>query len=284
MPIQFIKYSLTVALIASFLSVKAQYNEFGIMIGGSTYKGELSAHTFNTDFVHPAFGAFYRHNWDRRWSWKVEINYGKISGDDALSKVAWERDRNLSFESTILELSPQIEFNFFPYETGHPDFPFTPYFFTGISVFKFNPQAYYGNNLIDLQPLGTEGQGGNGSSKYNLVAIAIPIGGGFKFNVGRFGIGVEVGARRSYSDYIDDVSTTYPDPVALRASNGNLAVIMSNRSFSSRDTSLNQPVFNYKQRGNSQDKDWYVFGGITIYFRLTSVLKDICRPFRLRRY
>lgn len=281
---RFLRSSLCVALLFSFSSVKAQYNEFGFMIGGSNYKGELSAHTFNNDFLHFAFGGFYRHNWDRRWSWKLEVNYGKISGNDAYASTAYERDRNLSFESNILEVSPQIEFNFFPYETGHPDFPFTPYLFTGLSIFKFNPQAYNGNNLVDLQPLGTEGQGINGTKKYKLVALAIPIGGGFKFNVGHFGVGIEVGARRAYTDYIDDVSTTYPNPAQLLAVNGPLAVIMSDRSFSSADTSLNHPVFNFKQRGNSKDKDWYVFGGITVYFRLTSVLKDICRPFRLRRY
>ncbi len=254
------------------------------MIGASNYKGELSAHTFNTDFLHPAFGAFYRHNWDRRWSWKLELNYGKISGDDAYASTAYEIDRNLYFESNILELSPQIEFNFLPYETGRPDYPFTPYLFTGISVFTFNPKAYFGNDLIDLQPLGTEGQGINGTKKYKRTAIAIPIGGGLKINVGRFGIGLEVGARRSYSDYIDDVSTTYPDPALLQAANGTVAMIMSNRSFSYNDPTLVQPVFNYKQRGNSTNKDWFVFGGVTIYFRLTSFLKDICKPFKFRRY
>ncbi len=284
MSTRFLKYCLALALFASFSSVKAQYNDFGFMIGASNYKGELSEHTFNTDFLHPAFGAFYRHNWDRRWSWKVELNYGKISGDDAYASTAYERDRNLSFESTILELSPQIEFNFFPYETGHPDFPFTPYLFTGLSIFSFNPKANFGGDLVELQPLGTEGQGINGTKKYKRTAIAIPIGGGFKFNIGRFGVGIEVGARRSYSDYIDDVSTVYPDPALLQATNRTAAVLLSNRSFSSRDTSIIQPTFNFKQRGNSSDKDWYLFGGITIYFRLTSFLKDICRPFKMRRY
>lgn len=254
------------------------------MIGASNYKGELSAHTFNTDFLHPAFGAFYRHNWDRRWSWKLELNYGKISGDDAYAKTAYEVDRNLHFESNILELSPQIEFNFLPYETGRPDYPFTPYIFTGISIFTFNPKAYFGDDLIELQPLGTEGQGINGTKKYKRTAIAIPIGGGLKFNVGRFGVGIEVGARRSYSDYIDDVSTTYPDPALLQATNGTVAMIMSNRSFTYNDPTLVHPTFNYKQRGNSTNKDWFVFGGVTIYFRLTSFLKDICKPFKFRRY
>ncbi len=254
------------------------------MLGGSTYKGELSEHTFNTDFVHPAFGAFYRHNWDRRWSWKIELNYGKISGDDAYGSTAYQRDRNLSFESTILELSPQVEFNFLPYETGRPDYPFTPYLFTGISVFTFNPKAYLGNELYELQPLGTEGQGINGTKKYKRTAIAIPIGGGVKINVGRFGIGIEVGARRSYSDYIDDVSTVYPDPALLQAANGTAAVLLSNRSFLANDTNFVQPPFNFKQRGDSNTPDWYVFGGVTIYFRLTSMLKDICKPFKFRRY
>jgi hypothetical protein len=212
------------------------------------------------------------------------LNYGKISGDDAYGSTAYQRDRNLSFESTILELSPQVEFNFFPYETGRSDYAFTPYLFTGISVFTFNPKAYLGNDLVELQPLGTEGQGINGTKKYKRTALAIPIGGGFKFNVGSFGVGIEVGARRSYSDYIDDVSTVYPDPVLLQAANGSTAVLLSNRSFSSNDPSLVQPTFNYKQRGDASTKDWFVFGGVTIYFRLTSMLKDICKPFKFRRY
>src|SRR5438046_692813 len=102
--------------VLAFFNAKAQYNEVGFMVGASNYKGELSRHIFNTDFLHPAAGIFYRHNWDRRWSWKVEINYGRISGDDAKANTPFELDRNLSFYSDILEVSPVFEFNFFPYE------------------------------------------------------------------------------------------------------------------------------------------------------------------------
>ena len=268
------------------LSYKAegQYNEVGLMLGASNYKGELSRHMFNTDFLHPALGVFYRHNWDRRWSWKIEMNYGRISGDDAKAKTPFEIDRNLSFYSNILEISPQIEFNFLPFETGRNDYPFTPYLFTGISVFQFNPKAKIGNDVFDLQPLGTEGQGINGNNLYKRIQIAIPIGGGIKISAGKIGIGIEVGARRAYSDYLDDVSTLYPDMAALLASNGPVAVSLSDRSFSRLDTTADVSNAFKKQRGNSTDKDWYLFAGITVFWRLTSTLKEICEPFKRRRY
>lgn len=266
------------------LSLKAQYNEMGVMVGAMNYKGELSRHIINQDFLHPGFGLFYRHNIDRRWSWKIALNYGRVSGDDAIAKNAWERNRNLSFYSNILELSPQVEFNFLPYETGNSDYPFTPYVFTGLSVFRFNPKAELNGQVYELQPLGTEGQGLNGTKKYKRTQIAIPIGGGIKISLGSIGIGLELGARRTYTDYLDDVSTIYPDLNALRAARGNTAALLSDRSLVPADTSLLIPSALFKQRGTSTDKDWYIFGGITIYYRLSSILRDICKPFKRRHY
>jgi hypothetical protein len=71
---------------------------------------------------------------------------------------------------------------------------------------------------------------------------------------------------------------------ALLAVNGPVAVAMSDRSYSRLDTSSAVPSFYRKQRGNSTDKDWFVFAGITIFWRLSSPLRDICKPFKLRRY
>lgn len=257
----------------------AQYNEVGILVGGSTYKGELAPQLFKTDFNHLAGGVFFRHNWNRHWSWKVAINYGKVSGDDAYSEYGFERDRNLSFYSNVLDISPLIEFNFFPYETGNYYYPFTPYLFTGISVFKFNPMAQLNGEEYELQPLTTEGQ-----RPYKRLQLAVPIGGGIKFSVGRIGIGLEIGARRAYTDYLDDVSTVYPDLGILLANKGAAAVALSDRSFSSMDSTNTISGSYLKQRGNAQDKDWYLFGGVTLYFRLTSLLRDICKPFKNRRY
>lgn len=275
-------------LIPAFLFLShhsnAQYNEIGFLVGGSNYKGELSRHLFNTDFIHPAAGFFYRHNWNRHWSWKLEINYGRISGNDSFAETPFELDRNLSFYSNVLDVSPLIEFNFLPFETGRIDYPFTPYLFTGISFFYFNPKAELAGNNFELQPLGTEGQGINGKKYYKRFQVAIPIGGGIKVSLGRLGIGLQVGARRTYSDYLDDVSTTYPDMNTLLTGSGPVAVALSDRSFSRLDTTVTIPYVYMKQRGNSTDKDWYVFAGITFFWRLSHPLSDICQPFKRRRY
>lgn len=268
-----------------YLPANAQYEEIGIQGGVSHYKGELSENLFKPGEIHPYFGAFFRHNWNRHWSWKIELNMGKISGSDTHADGGFELDRNLSFYSNIIEFSPQIEFNFFPYETGNPQYPFTPYLFTGIAVFHFNPKAEWNNVVYELQPLGTEGQGSNGTEKYKRIQVAIPIGGGLKFSVGRtIGVGIEVGARRTYTDYLDDVSTLYPDQQLLLATGGAAAVALSDRSYSASDTSSSIPSVYKKQRGNSTDKDWYLFAGVTLYFRLSSLLKDSCKPFKKRRY
>lgn len=259
----------------------AQYNEFGVQLGVSRYKGELSPHSFDTKFIHFAGGIFFRHNWNRHWSWKAEFNFGKVSGDDSRLKTAFEKNRNLNFTSTVLDFTPAIEFNFFPYETGSSYYPFSPYIFTGFSVFKFNPKSAG----VELQPLGTEGQGLPGRPEpYRRFSFAIPIGGGIKVSVGQsVGIGVQVSARRTFTDYLDDVSTTYPDLDQLQAARGGDAAYFSDPGQFS-DSVPDYPVYEGKQRGTVSNKDWYLFATFTLWVRTTSFQRDHCKPFKRRRY
>ncbi|CAN5417106.1 hypothetical protein BH11BAC1_BH11BAC1_07470 [soil metagenome] len=259
----------------------AQYNEVGLQLGVSRYKGELSPHSFDTKFIHFAGGIFFRHNWNRHWSWITELNFGKVSGDDARLKTSFEQNRNLNFYSTIWDLTPGIEFNFFPYETGNSSYPFTPYIFTGFSVFKFNPKSAG----VELQPLSTEGQGLPGRpNPYRRISFAIPIGGGIKISLGQsVGIGLQVSARRTFTDYIDDVSTTYPDLNQLQASKGTDAVYYSDPGAFS-DSIPDYPVYEGKERGTPSDKDWYLFGTFTLWVRMTSFQREHCKPFKRRRY
>jgi hypothetical protein len=259
----------------------AQYNEIGIQFGLSRYKGELSPHSFDTKFIHLAGGVFFRHNWNRHWSWIAELNFGKVSGDDAQLKTAFEQNRNLNFYSTILDITPGIEFNFFPYETGNSAYPFTPYLFTGFSIFKFNPKS----SGVELQPLGTEGQGLPGRpDNYRRLSFALPIGGGLKISVGQsVGLGIQVSARRTFTDYLDDVSTTYPDLNQLQAARGTEAVYYSDPGVFN-DSIPDYPVYEGKQRGTPSDKDWYLFGTFTLWVRMTSFQRDHCKPFKRRRY
>lgn len=242
-------------------------NEFGVMLGTSYYLGDLnpSKHFLQTKF---AGGLIYRYNITPRWAFKVNALLGWLEASDARSKA--NVDRNLGFRSHIFDFSTQIEFNFLPYITGHDRFFISPYIFVGASVFNFSPQANYDGKWYNLQPLGTEGQGttlDGTRNPYSLTTIAIPFGIGLKYSPHKsISIGLEYGIRKTFTDYIDDVSTRYPNQVILAAENGPMAANLSDRRLHNEGEILPDPTG--LERGNSRTKDWYVFTGLTIAFRI----------------
>ena len=141
----------------------------------------------------------------------------------------------------------------------------TPYLFGGFSVFHFNPKADFGGSNIELQPLGTEGQGIDGKKKYKRIQFALPIGGGIKISVGKIGIGIEVGARRTYTDYLDDVSTKYIDPnlfgpAGFGFTGKQLQNAQDLASNQRNNIEANSYIFRKSEggiRGNSKNKDSY---------------------------
>ena len=239
--------------------------EIGIMGGGSYYLGDINSKHF--DYMMPSGGIVIRKNIDRRIVVKGELLLGYIRADDARNtNDTVKLNRNLHFRSPIYELSGQVEFNFLPYETGNSLYPFTPFIFAGVSLFRFNPKAEANNGeWIALQPLGTEGQGTTSfqdRKKYAITQFSIPMGGGFKIAVNKtFNIILEYGIRKTFTDYLDDVSTSYIG--------GNL-IDMSPLGIEMSDKSLNGPQAKNFQRGNSKNNDWYTFTGITLSFKILS--------------
>ena len=174
--------------------------------------------------------------------------------------------------------------NFLPYFTGSAKYNFAPYIFAGLSVFSYNPRAQYNGVWYDLQPLGTEGQGTTaytGRKTYSLTQIAFPFGIGCKFSLNKlFCFGVEWGMRKTFTDYLDDVSTTYVDPVQLEAEKGTVAAALSNRSITIPGQPSIEPG---KARGNSRTKDWYAFAGLTLTMKIITKKNHGCRDFQERR-
>jgi hypothetical protein len=249
--------------------LRAQYSEIGPFLTGSFYFGELNTETPFKN-THLGGGLVYRYNFNYRWAFKVSGLYGKISGSDAQSPFLVERQRNLSFQSTIYEGSAQLEFNFLPYEIGNKKMPFSPYMFGGLSVFNFNPKTSYNNEDVKLRDFGTEGQGTSApqGKKYAKTQVSIPFGMGFKVNlVGKFGLAVEWGLRKTYTDYLDDISSRYPSKMVMLSESGATATALSDRS-----TVNNNPYGTHTgyQRGNSKNNDWYSFAGIMIVYKLSS--------------
>ena len=257
------KYLTTLLLfiLINSAQLKAQFSEFGLMGGVSFYLGDL-----NPDIpfkqVMPAGGAFYRYNFNERFSVRGAFTMGYLKGNDAKSKVASQLDRNLNFESFIYDFAITGEFNFFKYAPGDMQHPITPFLFGGIAVFKFNPTTTAADgNRYELQPLGTEGQGTTfypDRKKYSLTTASIPFGLGMKANISKtFSVGLEWGMRYTFTDYLDDVSGTYASPDVIQAERGDIAYELANRS------TLTDETLEGRQRGNSKTNDWYSFALIT---------------------
>jgi hypothetical protein len=241
---------------------KLSRSELGLMVGGSYYIGDLNPikHFKNT---HLAGGIIYRFNIHSRLVWRSNFFMGSVEGSDEDAKHDVIRNRNLSFQSKLYEIGSGVEFNYFPFQIGHSRYRGTAYLLAELALVHMNPTTEYNGDQVELQPLGTEGQGTSLSNKdnYSLNQLAIPLGVGARISIGRrASFGVEYGIRFLFTDYLDDVgSYRYTDPATLQAENGPIAAALSNRS-------LNGDRFG--RRGNTASRDWYTFFGATLTFRL----------------
>lgn len=245
-------------------------NEIGVFLGGSYYIGDLNP-TKHFKYTRPAAGLLYRRVYNYRFALRITGNFGYIKGDDSSAEYAFRRNRNLNFTSYVAELAGAAEFNFLPYEIGDSEYRFTPFVFGGLACFMFNPKTNFNGEPIKLQKTGTEGQTAIESKKYLRIQPSIPFGIGFKYNLfNNFGLSLEWGLRKTFTDYLDDVSKTYLDKSnILNGDAGELSDQMINDNFKFRSNAG-------RQRGISTTKDWYSFAGLTIVIRL--VPKDInCR-------
>jgi hypothetical protein len=135
-----------------------------------------------------------------------------------------------------------------------------------------NPYAHdSAGGKVYLKPLSTEGQGIYPDKKpYKKLQPVIPVGGGVKFVLSdNLRIGIEIGIRKTFTDYLDDVSTSYPDPTDLFNARGQIAI---NYSYRGDELPGGDPTFPTKatQRGGAKQKDIYYFTGLNLTYRLNS--------------
>lgn len=256
-----------------FSRLAAQNSEFGACVGTMFYLGDLNqTKLFKLNLKDPSlnqlhFGAgfMYRYNISPRFAFKADFLFGKVSSTDKGTDM---RDRNLSFSSPITEFSAEIELNFFELYNTTGKNRFSPYIFTGLTLFSFNPQTELNGQTYDLHSMGTEGQGLEGGSKpYSLTTVAIPFGFGIKATIGRyFAIGAEWGLRWTFTDYLDDVGGRYYDNDVLRSAYGDLVADLADPSPELKDN-LGEPLERHvagHARGNETTHDAYSFAGITM--------------------
>jgi len=249
----------------------AQLWEVGVLLGASTYSGDLTPGLIDPKQIHPDGGVLVRANINRYFTVKGNVYYGTISGNDEDATNPKDRQRNLNFKSHILDISVNGEINLLGFESNtryyKTQYKTSPYLFGGVAVFNFDPEGYdpVTNSWVRLQPLGTEGQGTtryNDRQKYALTQISIPFGFGLKHNLSEhWNIGFEFGWRKTFTDYLDDVSNTYVPNQYLSQFSGALAARMA-----IGNNPLNKDYGDNVNRGNPNTDDWYMIGGITITY------------------
>lgn len=246
--------------------VFSQRFHVGLFGGLAAYNGDLTDKIFPRKVTNGAIGITGNYELTDNIMLRGGFTYSVVGGADRFSKDAELRARNLAFETSISEFSVVGEY----YLLNLYDNRFSPYAFAGLALYHFNPYAFNGtSDKIYLKPLSTEGQGLAGypdRKAYSLTQAAIPFGGGVKFAVNdKLHLGVELGFRKLFTDYLDDVSTTYADPADLLAAKGQLAVDMSYRG-----DDVGNPVYPVKGagRGGPNHNDTYYFTGLHLTYRL----------------
>jgi opacity protein-like surface antigen len=235
-------------------------------IGGSYYYGDLTDYFHNLN-VNTGVYLGYGYYFTPGLSLRIGLMRTTLSAADSLAFTPDNQRRDLHFRSPLTELSGMLFYELNPdkhFGLGWRNKShFTPYIFGGVAVVGFRPRSYSQGEWVDLQPLGTEGQylsGGTYPEPYSLLQLAFPGGFGashrFSNNVS---INMDFGYRLTLTDYLDDVSTVYPDFGQLTEVQGSLATQLSDPS------GRFQPG---QQRGNPNVKDSYFFVMISLSYYL----------------
>ncbi|HUZ59638.1 MAG TPA: DUF6089 family protein [Hanamia sp.] len=259
------KTSVISALLILFtIGTNAQKFHLNLFAGVSNYQGDLSDKGITFNHAHPAGGVGISYDIATHFSISTGITLAKVSGNDEYGK---NRHRNLNFTSNITEANVGFEYYITAPVEKHS---LTPYLFAGIAVYHFNPYTFdSAGKKYFLKPLSTEGEGFvPGRKSYNLTQMAIPFGAGVKLSLSdNVNVGIEIGYRKLFTDYLDDVSTTYVDENLLLANRGAEAVQLAYRGDELKNGVQTYPAAGSK-RGNPNHNDSYYFTGITLSFRL----------------
>jgi len=275
--------------------------EVGLGIGPLFFLGDLGGNqgvgqsTWLKDVQFPLVNfskGIYAQVYPAEWlGFRIAINQGKLEGYDSVIKDKggaeyYRKKRNLQFQSSLLEgylameLDPTVFFERYDGLRGK----IRPYGLIGIGVYRFNPKGKYyapdgSSKWVALQPLRLEGQGfaeHPDRKPYSLTQFELPMGVGFKYYIKEnMFIGAEVLHRQLFTDYVDDVSTTYIDNTRfakyLTAEQATMAnQLYFREGFDSRSPNLNRTPTD-PQRGDATQNDAFFSTIIRMGWRLNQM-------------
>ncbi len=248
--------------------------EVGLLLGGSNYQGDLASSELSvlTKQTNLAIGGFLRYNFNEIFSAKLQFVKTDLEADDARSSLETLRQRNLRFFSPLFDASLRMEWHFLKAFSSYKTV-ISPYLSAGGSFFTFNPQAAYQENTYELQALSTEGQGLASfpdRKPYDLYNFSALLGLGISFYINEdFTVAIDFTVHHTFTDYLDDVSTTYPDYRELLLEKGATAANLSYQVDDFFGLEQTGPL-PYTARGNPKLNDFFLLGGITLSYNLVN--------------
>jgi Outer membrane protein beta-barrel domain len=245
----------------------SQSFDLGIMAGGSNYQGDLQEKNYDLELMQLCYGASITYNINQNWSVRGEVWRGNLSGSDVTSNRQFATYRNLSFHTRVYEVGLVGIYRFPIKDDGR----FSPYFFGGTAVYRINPYTHgEPGQKSYLFPLSTEGQGLSqypDKKEHRYYGLSIPFGFGLNYEITpKWRIALEMGFRKTFTDYIDDVSDMYVSEDILREERGSKAVDLAYRSDELPGGNPRYPDAG-SPRGNPQANDLYYNTIFRVQFR-----------------
>ena len=207
--------------------VRAQNtSEVGFGLGAMNYRGEVSP-TYQLQNHRPAFTAFYRRDVSAPVTLRGSLTAGLLRADDGNVTSSsggvppLQAYRQVNTKGRLAEASAVLEYNFLDYHYRTDKVHFTPYLFVGVAVF-YATTTTVSNNPALAAAFNRQG---------SLLGVAIPAGAGLKYALSEhFNLGLEMGARKAFTDRLDHLDTQ--DPLLV----------------------------------NPHDQDWYYYSGINLSY------------------
>jgi hypothetical protein len=269
--------------------------ELGLNIGPSFFLGDLGGtrgkgKTFVKDVNFPLtklMKGLYVNFYPAEWlGFRLAANIGRLEGYDSIidnkgSAERFREQRNLGFRSSLTEayFAAEIYPTVLLEKFDGLQFKLRPYGVAGLGIYHFNPKAQYidpngEKTWVELKPLHLEGQGFPeypDRKEYSLTQMAIVMGAGFKYYIKEnMYVGFEIVHRKTFTDYIDDVSTQYINPALFDLHlSPQQAVYAKQLEYREKflNPSINRPYIN-SQRGDPTQNDAYFSGMIRLGWRI----------------
>ena len=178
---------LAALLVYSGVDAQAQRREVGFSLGGVYYTGDMANKWIipNTGF---AGMVMLRTNMNNHLSLRIAYMGANVKGSDSRPVDAFAVQRASSFNIFVSEFSGSFEYYFIDYKSKRAVINWSPYFHAGLGVFGMLGQK-------------------DKNATFSSIQMALPLGIGIKYQPDkRWNIGLEVGARILFFDYLDNIS------------------------------------------------------------------------------